>query len=184
MCLYVCVCSIRFPRGHRGPLSHLVITVLNLTWGIGGNQAQIKGPVICSVLIAQIMKHQCDLINIWAKSRAQTSACLLATQEQGRLYPTASPQWKRGSWPKGKCRHNIRMCMFVCVRELVSSKPPGNDMLGKGLRKQSLSYLWTDCVWVVERREGVGVFGRWVGGEDLDGGEQEDRLPMASRTSC
>lgn len=30
----------------------------------------------------------------------------------------------------------------------------------------------------------MGVFGRWVGGEDLDGGEQEDRLPMASRTSC
>lgn len=36
--------------------------------------------------------------------------------------------------------------------------------------------LGSDCVWVQERREGVGVFGSWVGGEDLDGGEQERQI--------
>lgn len=44
--------------------------------------------------------------------------------------------------------------------------------------------LGSDCVWVQERREGEGVLGRWVGGEDVNRGEQEDRSPMASRTSC
>lgn len=33
-------------------------------------------------------------------------------------------------------------------------------------------------------REWMFLVDGWVGGEYLDGGEQEDRSPMASRTSC
>lgn len=51
------------------------------------------------------------------------------------------------------------------------------------MRKQSRSYF-RDRLCLSGGKEGGGVLGRGVGGEDLDGGEQEDRSPMATGTFC
>lgn len=66
--------------------------------------------------------------------------------------------------------------ILVCFK-VSTSKPRATACLaqhcGNGSKQVTLG---SDCVWVQERREGEGVFGSWVGGEHLDGGEQERQI--------
>lgn len=82
----LCMCSDKLTlvcgshMNYRDPLITLSYHTAKFNVGDKGNQTQIKGFVICFMLIVEIVEHHQDLINIWIRSRLKTSACPLAAQ--------------------------------------------------------------------------------------------------------